>query len=135
MKASVYGTVADWTGAYRPHADSRATAHTLLRMVDLPAMFGPAWQTQASHTQQLQDCQNLAGGWKHWQTIPQQFASTASAHTRSILAQQDRKSLFKFVNAELHLSSFPGELHAQRMQQPGRTTESAAAQAVNANAN
>ena len=42
MKASVYGTTADSTGACSPHADSKATAHTFLKIVDLPAMFGPA---------------------------------------------------------------------------------------------
>ena len=42
MKASVYGTTADSTGAYNPQADIKATAHTLRSMVDFPAMLGPA---------------------------------------------------------------------------------------------
>ena len=36
-----YGTLAARAGAYRPQAPSSATAHTLRRIVDLPAMFGP----------------------------------------------------------------------------------------------
>ena len=36
-----YGTLAARAGAYRPQAPSSATAHTLRRIVDLPAMLGP----------------------------------------------------------------------------------------------
>jgi hypothetical protein len=42
MKASVYGTIAFSTGAYKPQAESRATEQRLRMILLLPAMFGPA---------------------------------------------------------------------------------------------
>ena len=61
MKASVYGTVADCTGAYRPQADKSATAQTLRRMVDFPAMLGPAEASQLNQAfqEERQGCHTV----------------------------------------------------------------------------
>lgn len=69
MKASMYGIVALWQGAYKPQAASRETAHKLRITVDLPAMLGPAWKRLVlkSHSRQVTVYSLQAGLWsKRW---------------------------------------------------------------------